>query len=88
PTAAAELALRLGAAVVPTFSERLDDGSHRLTFHPPLDLPEDLTEATARMTAAIEAQIRRRPEQWVWMHRRWRQRPPADLRSPTREGAR
>jgi KDO2-lipid IV(A) lauroyltransferase len=28
------------------------------------------------MTAAIEAQIRRVPEQWVWMHRRWRRQPP------------
>ncbi len=75
PLAAANLALRLGAVAVPTFVERLDDGTHRLTFHPPLQLPSDTTEATALMTATIEAQIRRRPEQWVWMHRRWRRQP-------------
>lgn len=78
PTAAAEIALRMDAAVVPTFSERLADGSHRVTFHAPLDLPDDLLEATAIMTRAIEEQIRRQPEQWVWMHRRWRQQPTAD----------
>lgn len=76
PLAAANLALRLGAVAVPTFVERLEDGSHRLCFHPPLRLPSDTTEATALMTATIEEQIRRRPEQWVWMHRRWRRQPP------------
>jgi KDO2-lipid IV(A) lauroyltransferase len=75
PTAATDLALRLGAAVVPTFAERLEDGSHKLTFHPALDLPPDVTAATALMTAEIEEQIRRHPEQWVWMHRRWRRQP-------------
>jgi KDO2-lipid IV(A) lauroyltransferase len=75
PTAATTLALRLGAAVVPTFSERLEDGSHRVTFHRALDLPPDVTAATAMMTAEIEQQIRRHPEQWVWMHRRWRRQP-------------
>lgn len=78
PTAAADLALRLGAAAVPAFSERLENGEHRLTFHPPLDLPEDPREATALMTEAIEEQVRRRPEQWVWMHKRWRRRPPGE----------
>lgn len=76
PRAAADLALRLGAAVIPTFSARLEDGSHRVVFHPPLTLPSDPQQATASMTAAIEAQIRRYPEQWVWMHRRWRRQPP------------
>ncbi|HEX4953977.1 MAG TPA: lysophospholipid acyltransferase family protein [Thermoanaerobaculia bacterium] len=75
PVGAARLAAKLGAAALPTFIERRPDGTHRVTFHAPLDLPEDATEATARMTATIEAQIRRHPEQWVWMHRRWRRQP-------------
>ena len=37
-------------------------------------------ELTAAATAAIEAQIRAYPEQWVWMHRRWRTRPQEETR--------
>ncbi|HEV8630688.1 MAG TPA: lysophospholipid acyltransferase family protein, partial [Thermoanaerobaculia bacterium] len=72
PLGAAQIALRQGVAVVPTFIERLADGSHLARYHPPLELPDDPVEATAVMTRCIEEQIRRRPEQWVWMHRRWR----------------
>jgi Kdo2-lipid IVA lauroyltransferase/acyltransferase len=75
PVAAAKIALRQNTAVIPTFIERLPDGRHLAAFHPPLDLPDDPTEATALMTAKIEEQVRRRPEQWVWMHRRWRRQP-------------
>jgi Kdo2-lipid IVA lauroyltransferase/acyltransferase len=75
PVAAAKIALRQNAAVIPTFIERLPDGRHLATFHPVLDLPDDPTAATAMMTARIEAQVRRHPEQWVWMHRRWRRQP-------------
>jgi KDO2-lipid IV(A) lauroyltransferase len=76
PVGAARIALKQDAAVVPSFIERLPDGRHLARFLPPLDLPDDETEATALMTAAIEAQIRRVPEQWVWMHRGWRRQPP------------
>jgi Kdo2-lipid IVA lauroyltransferase/acyltransferase len=75
PVGAAKIALKQKAAVIPVFIERLEDGRHRITFQPPLDLSDDPLEATARMTAKIEEQIRRRPEQWVWMHRRWRRQP-------------
>ena len=77
PVGAAEIALRQKAHVIPSFIERLPDGGHLVTFHPALDLPDDPREATAMMTAAIEAQVRRRPEQWVWWHKRWRRQPPA-----------
>lgn len=76
PVGAAELAAKRDAAVVPSFIARRPDGSHRTTFHPALELPSDVDQATARMTAVIEEQIRRHPEQWVWMHRRWRRQPP------------
>ena len=77
PVGAAKIALKQRAAVVPVFIERLPDGRHLARYHPPLDLPNDPREATALMTAKIEEQIRRHPEQWVWMHRRWRRQPAA-----------
>ncbi|MEL7061923.1 MAG: lysophospholipid acyltransferase family protein [Acidobacteriota bacterium] len=83
PPALADLARRLDAAVVPAFDARQADGSHRIVFQEPLDLPTDAVEATARMTEAIELQIRRHPEQWVWFHRRWRRRPPEDGDDPS-----
>lgn len=79
PVGAAKIALRQGVAVIPAFIERLEDGSgaHVARFSAPLALPRDEVEATAVMTAAIEEQVRRRPAQWVWMHRRWRRQQPA-----------
>ncbi len=81
PTGAATLALRSGAPVVPAFIHRRADGHHQVEIQPPLASPagtdkEERTIAvTAAATAAIEAQIRCHPEQWVWMHRRWKTRP-------------
>jgi KDO2-lipid IV(A) lauroyltransferase len=75
PVGAARLALRRNTVVVPAFIERREDGSHRAWFDAPLAIPKDEMEATAVMTRAIEEQVRRRPEQWVWMHRRWRTQP-------------
>ncbi|MEO8277070.1 MAG: lysophospholipid acyltransferase family protein [Thermoanaerobaculia bacterium] len=77
PVGAAELALRFNAAVLPTFIARQADGSHQAEIHPELTLPADPLAATALMTRAIENQIRKFPEQWVWLHRRWRRRPGA-----------
>jgi KDO2-lipid IV(A) lauroyltransferase len=77
PVGAAKIALRQKAQVIPTFIERLADGRHRVRIRPPLALPPEPRAATALMTAAIEEQVRRRPEQWVWMHRRWRRQPHA-----------
>lgn len=75
PVGPAEMALKQDMRVIPSFIERRPDGGHLLRFLPVLELPRDPREATARMTAAIEAQIRRRPEQWVWWHKRWRRQP-------------
>lgn len=86
PLGAAKVALRQGAAVIPTFIERLPDGSHRAVLEAPLELPDDALAATARMTERIEAQVRRRPEQWVWMHRRWRRQPPPEALPAVKDG--
>jgi KDO2-lipid IV(A) lauroyltransferase len=40
------------------------------------DLEADVVGLTAAMTRAIEDEVRRVPTEWVWMHRRWKTRPP------------
>lgn len=80
PVGAAVLALRAGVPVVPGFASRLQDGRVRVTCETPIDLgarrePEVAAALTALLTARIEAQVRTYPEQWVWMHRRWRRQP-------------
>ena len=86
PSGAAMLAIRLDCPMIPGFIHRLPDGRHRAEIHPPLPTPtggtlEDrVEELTAAATAVIERQIRSHPEQWVWMHRRWRTRPPTPTR--------
>jgi KDO2-lipid IV(A) lauroyltransferase len=76
PVGPAELAIKQDMRVVPSFIERRPDGGHLVRFLPVLPLPNDPREATALMTAEIEKQVRRRPEQWVWWHKRWRRQPP------------
>lgn len=81
PSGAATLALRMKCPMLPGFIHRRPDGTHRAEIHPPLTVPTDGTledkveEMTAAATAFIERQIRAHPEQWVWMHRRWRTQP-------------
>ena len=76
PLGPAQLARRVDAAVVVAFIERLADGSHLLRLQSPLPAAGDPEELTGRLTRAVEEQVRRVPEQWVWMHRRWRRQPP------------
>ncbi len=78
PVGPAQLALRWSMPVVPAFCERLEDGSHRIEFGPPLPPFDNAKELTAAITRIIEGQIRKRPEQWVWIHRRWRRQLPDD----------
>jgi KDO2-lipid IV(A) lauroyltransferase len=75
---AASLALRTGASVVVGFIVREGRDRHRIVIQGPLTLPRsgdadrDVRDQTARFTKMIEDQVRRTPEQWIWMHRRWR----------------
>jgi Kdo2-lipid IVA lauroyltransferase/acyltransferase len=76
-TALALLALRFGCDVLPARVERLRGAHFRLTVFPPLPLPRssdqnaDIGTLTAEVTAVLESWIRDRPEEWLWVHRRW-----------------
>ena len=81
-TGIARVALHTDAAVVPGYAvwdESL--GKYRLRFEPPIelirtgDMERDVVENTQRFTKVIEDIIRKYPDQWVWVHRRWNTRP-------------
>ncbi len=76
PRAAADLALRTGAAVVVGFCQREADGRYRVVMHEVPTEGLDAVSLTATLSAQIEAAVRAAPEQWVWMHRRWKSPPP------------
>ena len=81
----ARLALRTEASVVPGFliwdSARR---KYRLRFEPAVELSRsgdeeaDVRENTQRFTNVIEEYIRSHPDQWLWVHKRWKTRPPGD----------
>ncbi len=73
----AVISLRTGAPVVPVFIRRIGGGRHRVEFDAPVPRPDDgdVLSYTAAFNRAIESGIRRAPEQWFWMHERWRTRP-------------
>ncbi len=77
-TLAARLALRCDAPAVPIFCYPEPRGAFRIVVRPAIlptgSGPAAATELTARYVAATEAEIRRHPEMWLWMHDRWRQR--------------
>lgn len=80
--AIALFALRTGAAVVPGFLIwDADLKKHRLRLDPPVelintgDLERDVLENTKQFNAILEQYIRKHPDQWLWIHRRWKTRP-------------
>jgi Kdo2-lipid IVA lauroyltransferase/acyltransferase len=81
-SAVAALALRTGAPVVPVFALPLPGGRYRLIYEHPVAPPRADTEDavrdfTQRCTDVLEMYVRRHPDLWLWMHRRWREDGPA-----------
>jgi KDO2-lipid IV(A) lauroyltransferase len=82
-TAMSRLAKITGAAVVPCVTRQLPAGAgYVATFHPAWEgFPSGDVEAdTRRMNAFIEAEVRKMPEQYFWLHKRFKTRPPGEKR--------
>ena len=81
----ARIALRTDAAVIPGFLVwEASEKKYHLEFGRALDLVRtgdedaDVRENTARFMAVIEAYVREHPDQWLWVHKRWKTRPPGE----------
>jgi KDO2-lipid IV(A) lauroyltransferase len=78
-TGFAKLAAHTGAAVIPGFalwSEQ--ERKFVLRFYPEVRITGDLQADTARLQAVLESVVREYPDQWLWIHRRWKTRPPGE----------
>ena len=83
PTAPVQFAMAAHCPIIPCFILR-ENGHHTLTVEEPLEMvttgdkQKDLLENTRRWSCLTESYIRRYPDQWVWMHRRWKTEPGTD----------
>ncbi len=81
PTGAAAMAIKFGAPVLFMHARRDKHNRHTVVIEGPIDLVRtgndnnDIVTNTALFTKRIETCVRDNPEQWVWMHRRWRKQP-------------
>lgn len=72
------IALSTGSPVIPCYSWREPDGTHVMRFEEPLtpieceDAGEAIRQNSRAYNAALERMLLRHPEQWIWMHRRWK----------------
>ncbi len=86
-TIAAALALKTGAALVPCRAELRPDGGYRVIYDPPVEVRKqaekegEILRLTQELTRSIEGWVRAAPEQWLWLHRRWKTRPAGEATS-------
>ncbi len=77
PAAPAQLALRFGCPLVPVRVERLGPARFRLSSFDALELPDsgdrqaDTVQVMTALNEILEGWIRAKPEEWLWLHRRW-----------------
>ena len=75
----ARIAAKTGAAVIPGFAIwSADEQRYVLRFYPPVHMTGDAHADTQQLHRLLEAVIREHPGQWLWIHRRWKTRPPGD----------
>jgi KDO2-lipid IV(A) lauroyltransferase len=75
----AKIAAHSGATVIPGFALWLEaERRYVLRFYPPVEMTGDAVADTRRLQKIIEDVIRQYPDQWLWIHRRWKTRPPGE----------
>lgn len=85
PVGAAILAMKTGAAIVPTYIYLGDDNKQHMHILPEIpvvntgDEEKDMVVNTQNFTRFIEEKVREHPAQWVWMHERWKTRPGEEI---------
>jgi Kdo2-lipid IVA lauroyltransferase/acyltransferase len=81
-TVAAAVALKTGCALIPARALALPGGGYRLVYDAAVpvartgDHHADIARVTQDLTRRIESWVRETPEQWLWIHRRWKTQPP------------
>jgi KDO2-lipid IV(A) lauroyltransferase len=87
-TVAAALAVKTGCALLPVHCEVRPDGRYKFVYGRPLEWTatgnrqDDIARLTQELTTVIEGWVRERPEQWLWMHRRWKTQPRPAAEAP------
>jgi KDO2-lipid IV(A) lauroyltransferase len=85
PIGATVLAMKTGAAIVPTYVHLGEDGLQHMHILPQIELritdneSDDIVYNTQVMTNFIEDVVRKYPDQWVWMHERWKTQPGQEI---------
>jgi KDO2-lipid IV(A) lauroyltransferase len=78
-TGFAKFAAHSGAAVIPGFALWSDaERRYVLRFYPPIPMTGDAARDTQALQTKLEEVIREYPDQWLWIHRRWKTRPPGE----------
>ncbi len=75
-----QLAQKTGATILPVFMARVGIGKHKVIFYSPVKIGPNATRAELhnilqKLTSITEEVIRKYPEQWFWIHRRWKTQP-------------